>query len=56
MSCAESNYILKIFFLYYKHSFLKVRHQIYVQKTIPHRDCSEMVAISKYVSNIAIFV
>ena len=24
-----------------------------MQKTIPHRDCSEMVAISKYVSNIA---
>ena len=23
------------------------------KKIIPHRDCSEMVAISKYVSNIA---
>ena len=29
---------------------------IYVKKTIPHRDCSEMGAISKYVSNIVFFV
>ena len=29
---------------------------IYVKKIIPHRDCSETGAISKYVSNIAFFV
>ena len=33
--------------------FMVFRVYIYVKKTIPHRDCSETGAISKYVSNMA---
>ena len=53
--CGLKNRLREFSFIFAYVIFMVFR--IYLcEKNIPHRDCSEMGAISKYVSNIAFFI
>ena len=54
--CGLKKRLREFFFIFVYVIFMVFRVYLCGKKIIPHRDCSETGAISKYVSNIAFFV